>query len=266
MSLTKSLCATVGTLTALLIVLSTACDQDTVFDLPAPRFDTQDPLRDPPFVAFVSSDRPRLIRDDSTDGFTDVVVTTSQDATFRWCVEVIDPARPSSATDCDNASPEAQEAGRLLAFVLPKLLNADGTLRVGTEDIFQITGIIGDPGPDAGKTVRITVLVTEATCTTDDDDPDAAPTCEEGVLTSRSSVTLQLVRPAGELAVALSSGTARLTPEGDVVVTATVSGGDPFTARFTAAADRCEGPSADETAQADEVFVADGITTLLSEG
>ena len=216
----KSVLLSVCTVTACLLA-SAACNfqppgkaTGTVLDV-----EVGEPVREglQPLTASLSTNRPRLIRNDAREGGAILVATASENVTFAWCVEVIDPAIPvrELPAPCSVAD-DVKAAAELLEFTMPP---SNGSGPVST---LTIERVLQDPGAN-GRSVRVTASATEAGVTTDE------PFVETDN-TKVNQVILEIVRPASELAVTITSDAARVAPRGLLEMTAVISGGTPFPA------------------------------------
>ncbi len=162
------------------------------------------------FEAFLFADRTQVIRGDVDEGRVTVTVETSLCATFDWTVCVLR----------DDGSCSEAEAETLLDITEPS-----PTAPPSTESVIGAT-VDGDPGPN-GKTVQVTLVTTVV-----EDPPEGCPTPDSERITGTESETLQatfeVVRPAGPLAVTLSSDTGSVTPETPIGLSARITGGRPF--------------------------------------
>ncbi|MHC5112542.1 MAG: hypothetical protein ACYTHJ_22000, partial [Planctomycetota bacterium] len=155
------------------------------------------PGGDESLSAFVSSERPILIRGDVEEGGAVIQVTSSKDATFVWEVVVEGFPDPTDFMSfCDNNDNSCQEPeGVVDAFV--------GFLRINR--------ILSDPGATG---TRVVISVT------------ATAKDESGESVTEATV-LDVVRRETELALSITNPS-RVNPGEEILLTALISGGSPF--------------------------------------
>ncbi|MFQ5590703.1 MAG: hypothetical protein ACE5HE_06055, partial [Phycisphaerae bacterium] len=258
MSFRQALTASISALVACAVTL-TACDipVSSIPNIPEPSGGGQgQALPQPDFTANLELNRSLLIRGDTQQGSAVATARANSIATFEWCVDEVAP--DDTVEPCTTGSAAAIAARSLLDLdIPPTFFNSEGRLiesrftdpNVATSELQRSTLTIrkvnGDPGP-TGSWIRITVATTLVQGAGDADDRFIlSGTCDDGaacdvqaqdcadasvcepVRTTRTRL-LKIVRPPSELAVSISAGSARVSPDGSVELAATISGGTPF--------------------------------------
>ncbi|UCE62348.1 MAG: hypothetical protein JSU63_11665 [Phycisphaerales bacterium] len=262
------------------VLAPTACDVQSTSptDLPDDPGATEPVPR--AFAAFLSSDRPLLVRDDAELGRATLTVTANQLAVFDWCLDVIDSAALQTIPPCDSQSDAALAAGELLGFTLPVFadedgnlirslfVGADGELLTASVGQLKITSVTGDPGVN-GTIVRVSVTARQVR-----EDLDAAPLVDgtqplivlEGEDSAATEVrTIAITRPSGPLTASLAAAEgSTVAPGGSLTLRARLSGGRPFNVDER---EECSGSDPEVPPNASPVYnVRWGITDLQGEG
>lgn len=172
------------------LALSSACiNQPPVTEVPDPVAGQPVPPVRAAFTVFLSSERPRVIRDDANEGAVALTAQSSLPATYEWSVDA--------------------PAG-LLQVQVP------AEDEVATSSVLRVLRVLRDPG-FAGTMVTVTVTATEVV--------EGAEAARE----STSQVVLEIVRPRGSLTVTSSSlSGSTVTPGARVSLRARISGGRQF--------------------------------------
>ncbi len=175
---------------AAVLVISSACiNQPPVTEVPDPAAGQPVPPVRPAFTVFMSSERPRVIRDDANEGSVSLTAQSSLPATYAWSLDA-----PAGLLQVQFPAEDA----------------------VGTTSILRVLRVLRDPG-FTGTTVAVTVIATEVV------------EGEETPRESTSQVVLEIVRPRGSLTVTSSSlSGSTVTPGARVSLRARISGGRQF--------------------------------------
>ena len=194
-------------------ILLTGCEQ---IDFTAPDPPAGEPT--PPLVqlieAFMSADRSVVVRDDASEGASEISVESSACATFEWLLEVIER---NDSGQIVSRTPLAQLGRAFLDVELPS------TTEITASSVARILSVLSDPGPN-GTEIMATVTITSSSTGGEDCDPAEV----DGDVIVRQ-LTLLVTRPGGPLTVTLSSaeGT-RVSPGESLDLSAVISGGSPI--------------------------------------
>jgi len=172
-------------------------------------------------TAFLSSNRPQVVRGDGTEGTAELRVTASMISTFDWSV-CVNPAPDGS---CDERPLLSVCVGATESACTELPAEGGRDPLQGGESILRVLDVLRDPG-SLGTKVRISGTVTQVT---DAANPDQVT----------DTIELTIVRPAGELGVSMTAEASRVAPCRDIILTAIITGGSPYTYRSATQPNPC---------------------------
>ncbi len=202
-------------LAVLVCVVVAGCEVQPPFGAPVPPdVDGSDIRPDAVIEAFMSAERSVVVRDDSSEGGSEVTVESSTCATYTWLFEVIER---NDSGDIISRTPLAQLGRTFLDIETPS------PTQITAISIARILQVLSDPGPN-GTEIMATVTITS----TSSEGEACEPAEVDGEVITRQ-ITLLVTRPSGPLTVTLSSAAGtRVSPGESLELSAVISGGTPI--------------------------------------